>query len=245
VDDETLGRGRIMATTIAPQAIDEPMRIAMFALFERHYNDVSRDQFEAALAAKDTAILLHSGGVVIGFTTAAYSTFAFAGHDIGILFSGDTIVDPAFWGEQELARTWLQEIGRVTARSEGRALYWLLIVKGHRTYRYLPAFALNYVPSAGGSDNPELIALRNAVAAERFGSAFDPVTGVIRFAEPRGRLHPDIADPLPRERSNPHVRFFLEANPGFRNGDELACLCALSADNMRPRARRWFADGDA
>lgn len=245
MDDETLGRGRIMATTIAPHAIDEATRTEMFALLERHYKDVSRDLFEADLSEKDAAILLHNGSAVIGFTTAAYSTFAFGTHDIGIVFSGDTIVDPAFWGEQELARAWLKEIGQAAARSEGRALYWLLIVKGHRTYRYLPAFALDYVPSAGGSDNPELVALRNAVAAERFGSAFDPVTGIIRFAEPRGRLHPDIAEPFARERANPHVRFFLEANPGFRNGDELACLCALSPENMRPRARRWFNDGAA
>lgn len=217
----------------------------MFSLFERHYSDVSLALFEADLADKDVAILLHSGSAVIGFTTAAYSTFSFGSHDIEIVFSGDTIVDPAFWGEQELARAWLREIGRAAARSSASALYWLLIVKGHRTFRYLPAFALDYVPSTDGSDNPKLIALRNAVAADRFGSAFDPATGIIRFADPRGRLHPDIADPLPRECKNRHVRFFLEANPEFRSGDELACLCALSADNMRPRARRWFADGAA
>lgn len=234
-----------MATTVAPQAIDEATRTEMFALLERHYKDVSRALFEADLADKDVAILLHSGSMVIGFTTAAYSTFAFGSRDIGIVFSGDTIVVPAFWGEQELARAWLKEIGQAATRIEVRALYWLLIVKGHRTYRYLPAFALDYVPSATASDNPELVALRNAVAAERFGNAFDPATGIIRFSEPRGRLHPEIADPLPRERANPHVRFFLEANPGFRNGDELACLCALSPDNMRPRARRWFSDGAA
>jgi hypothetical protein len=234
------------AFTCSPEALDAQLRGQMFALFARHYRDVSVAGFEADLVAKDSAIVLRAAGQVVGFTTLAYSTFAAArSREVAVVFSGDTIVDPAYWGEQTLARAWLAEIGRFAARNPGREAYWFLIVKGHRTYRYLPTFARDYVPRAAGADRPDLIALRNAIAADRFGAAFDPASGVIRFAEPRGRLDPAIAEPLPRELANPHVRFFLEANPGFRRGDELACLCALGPENMRPRAQRWFADGTA
>lgn len=240
-----LTANRIEAEADVPATLDEHQRAQMYDLFARHYRDVSREGFEADLAAKDTAIRLFAGDALIGFTTLAFSTLTFEGRAIAVVFSGDTIVDPAYWGEQTLARVWLGAIGRFAALQQGREVYWFLIVKGHRTYRYLPTFAHEYVPAADRTDRRDLIALRNAIAADRIGDAFDPATGVIRFAEPRGRLDPAIAEPLPRERANPHVRFFLAANPGFREGDELACLCALAPENMRPRARRWFADGCA
>lgn len=217
----------------------------MFALFARHYCDVSRTIFDADLAEKNVVILLRHGEDIAGFTTADFNIFAYDGQEIGVVFSGDTIVDPAFWGEQELARAWLRQIRQFAVCAGERPLYWFLIVKGHRTYRYLPAFARSYIPAAGELADPKLIGLRNAIASHRFGHAFNPATGIIRFAAPRGRLAPAIAEPLPRELHNPHVRFFLKANPGFRNGEELACLCALDPDNMRPRALRWFADAAA
>jgi hypothetical protein len=243
VDPQSFGSNRLKAAIVARHELDEVTRGQMFALFARHYSSVTRAGFEIDLAAKDFAVVLYDAGAVAGFTTAAYSNLDVGSREIGIVFSGDTIVDPAYWGEQALARAWLAEIGRIAALNSGREIYWLLIVKGHRTYRYLPTFALEYVPGAGTTDQPELLALRNAVAADRFGDAFDPQTGLIRFADPRGQLHPAIAEPLPRERNNPHVRYFLEANPGFRDGDELACLCSLAPANMRSRARRWFANG--
>lgn len=240
-----LTANRIEAVADIPATLDERQRAQMFDLFARHYRDVSREGFEADLAAKNTTIRLFAGDDLIGFTTLAFSTLAFEGREIAVVFSGDTIVDPAYWGEQTLARVWLGAIGRFAARQQGREVYWFLIVKGHRTYRYLPTFARAYVPHATGADRTDLIALRNAIAAAQFGAAFDPASGIVRFAEPCGRLDPAIAEPLPRELGNPHVRFFLAANPGFREGDELACLCALAPENMRPRARRWFTDGRA
>jgi hypothetical protein len=238
-----LAANRIEAVADDPAALDMSDRAEMFDLFARHYRDVSRGAFVADLAAKHRVIRLYSGADLIGFTTLAFNMMTFEARPIAVVFSGDTIIEPAYWGEQTLARVWLGEIGRLAARQAGREVYWFLIVKGHRTYRYLPTFALEYVPSGQGEDRRDLLALRNAIAADRFGDAFDAATGIIRFAEPRGRLDPAIADPLPRELASAHVQFFLQANPGFRDGDELACLCALSPDNMRPRARRWFADG--
>lgn len=240
-----LAANRIEAVAVAPPTLDERQRGQMFDLFARHYQDVSRQAFEADLAAKDSAILLRASGALIGFTTLAFSTMTLGERRIAIVFSGDTIVDLAFWGEQVLARVWLGQIGRFAAGHQDHEVYWFLIVKGHRTYRYLPTFAREYVPSADRNDRAELVALRNFIAGERFGDAFDPATGIIRFGEPRGKLDPALAEPLPRELANPHVRYFLTANPGYREGDELACLCALAPDNMRPRARRWFADGAA
>jgi hypothetical protein len=39
------------------------------------------------------------------------------------------------------------------------------------------------------------------------------------------------------------VQFFLQANPGYKVGDELVCLTELSHDNQNPLAARLFDAG--
>jgi len=235
----------LTARRIAVTEIDAPTRAAMFALFARYYADVSEKRFAADLEAKQFALLLEDTGRIAGFTTARVFDFAHGGETCRIVFSGDTIVAREHWGQQTLARAWLGEMGRIARMAGDRPLYWFLIAKGHRTWRYLPAFARSFAPSPGGEDDPGLLALRDALAAAMFGPAFDPASGVIRFAEPQGRLSGPWAEPTARERRRDDVRFFLSANPGYGNGDELACLTAITPENMRPLARRWFdAGGD-
>jgi hypothetical protein len=85
----------------------------------------------------------------------------------------------------------------------------------------------------------------NKLARERFGEAFDDASGVVRFPESRGHLAEPFAEANEREAEREDVSFFLRRNSGYRNGDELVCLCELSLENLRPLARRLFAGGEA
>lgn len=99
-DSEQLSAHRLKAFTLAPLALDKPLRAQMFDLFARHHRDVDRPHFDTDLAAKDTVILLRAGNRVAGFTTLAFSTIDVAARRVAVVFSGDTIVDPACCGEQ-------------------------------------------------------------------------------------------------------------------------------------------------
>ncbi|MFO1183953.1 MAG: hypothetical protein U1E56_04120 [Bauldia sp.] len=215
----------------------------MFSLFRRYYEHVTREIFETDLSKKTFAILLERDGELAGFSSAALYEFSHRGERLRIVFSGDTVVSRDSWGSQTLARAWISEMGRISRRFGDARLFWFLIVKGHRTYRYLPTFAREFVPNWTGRELPYLAALRNALAADMFGPDFNAETGVIRFAARRGNLAPAWAEPTERERELPEVAYFLQANPGFRTGDELACLSEVRADNMHPIARRWFHAG--
>lgn len=215
----------------------------LFDLYANHYDHAEFARFQSDLRAKDFVLILDCQGRTVGFTTARVFDFDWHGESIAVLFSGDTIVDRRFWGEQELARAWLRQTGMLARRRPGRRLVWFLISKGHRTYRYLPVFAREYVPCETNASLPSIGELRNAIASAMFGSRFDAETGIVRSDTPRDRLRAEYAEPTAREGRLPGVDYFLSANPGFREGDELACLCELSRDNMRPRARRWFDEG--
>lgn len=215
-------------------------RASMYSLHSRHYANVASERFAADLAAKQWVILLRAeGGTLVGFSTLRVDPFRHAGRELRVVFSGDTIVDPRARSSAALAAsfgvffTHLHDIGETD-------LYWLLICKGHRTYRFLPVFFHHFFPGCTDGDR-DLRSLRDAIALDRFGPLFDPDLGVLALQGSRDRLRPADACIPPGHDRNPHVRFFLHANPGFVHGDELVCLAPLATANLRPAARRVIA----
>ena len=222
---------------VAPADLTAAQREQMFDLFATHYACVSRQSFDADLVAKTWVILLHDEARVIrGFSTQEIYTFVYAGQDQRILFSGDTIIAPAYWGSQELVRGWCAVTARMLAAAGSTPCYWFLISKGYRTYLYLPLFFLTYYPHHQG-DDADLKPLLDTVARAKFGNAYNPTSGLIRFDETHGQLTEALTE-IPSKRSDdPAVQFFLERNPDFAQGVELACLAPLTLSNTHRLGR--------
>src|SRR5476651_1954199 len=91
--------------------------------------------------------------------------------------------------------------GRVKAEAAEFPLYWLLIVKGHRTYRYLSLFSNEYYPRHDAATPPEQQFLMNHLARSRFGDAYDAESGLVKFAGRRSFLREDLA-PIPAKDMN-------------------------------------------
>lgn len=232
----------LSARVVAAHGLDAAQVEAMFRLYAAHYDACDPVRFRLDLAGKAHVILVEDGGRLCGFSTAVDHAFDWQGGQVRVLFSGDTIIDRSAWGQQALSRAFARLAGAVQARHPGMPLYWLLISKGHRTYRYLSVFARSYFPHPSGADEG-LQALACALAAERFGADFDPARGVVAFPRSLGQLKPALADVPERLSSRPEVAFFLQRNPGYRAGEELVCLTRLAPDNLRAMVRASFMAG--
>ena len=217
-------------------------RNEMARLYMAYYNGIKRGLFFNDLASKEEVLWLEDGDQLAGFTSYVIYERHWRGRRIRIVFSGDTIVVPAQWGQQALAFRWIERMGRLKANQPTVPLYWFLICKGHRTYRYLSAFAQHYYPHPS-NPLPDLKMLANFLAEDRFGPDYNRATGVVAFSPSRGHLCAAIADPRSREKARPDVDHFLLSNPGFREGHELVCLCELSSANLKPLGRRLFEKG--
>ena len=224
-------------TTLTP---DEIMYMA--ALYLENYDGSSFELFREDLSGKNEAILLYGDGELVGFTTLKIHSDTWDGKRIRVVYSGDTIVSPAHWGQQQLAFAWIANAGKIKAAAPDEPLYWLLLVKGHRTFKYLPAFGLSFFPH-WAIDRGDLKPLADHLAASLFGADYRSDTGVVAFAESRGHLRPDLALPTTEEMRRPDTRFFLDRNPGYRQGHELVCLCELELRNMKPLTARVFRRG--
>ncbi|MGI9302221.1 MAG: hypothetical protein ACR2RB_05870 [Gammaproteobacteria bacterium] len=224
--------------------LERPVRSAMFRLYSRHYGASSEARFYTDLEDKDYVLRLHkANGALVGFSTLAVYEQDIEEEVVGVIYSGDTIIDPRYWGHQRLAFTWLRFAGQIKVRNPQQSLYWFLIVKGHRTYRYLSAFSRVYYPAPDKPVPPEIQTLMDTLARHRFGGAYDPGTGLVHFPSSRGHLVQTLAEVPVKDRHRAEVRYFLERNPRYVDGDELVCLCELSAENLKPLARRLFSAG--
>ncbi|MBI3299065.1 MAG: hypothetical protein HYZ75_12925 [Elusimicrobia bacterium] len=234
-------RGEVRAVA----GTDESLRRSLHELFIRHYDNVSWEVFSADFAEKDFVILLRraADGAAAGFSTQKVLRGERGGDEARILFSGDTVIDKAAWGEQELVKAWCRLAGAVKSQEPNSPLHWLLICKGYRTYLYLPLFFDEYWPRREAPTPPEEQALIDDFGRWKFGPAYKD--GLLRFAAPKGNLTPELAAVPSGRREDPRVKFFLERNPGYAAGDELVCLTEVSDGNMKGLAKRLYRDGYA
>lgn len=222
------------ALALSPQLVEQ-----LYGLYESCYDHADPVRFRADLEEKHWAIVLRDveSRRVAGFSTQMVMDVEVDGRPVRALFSGDTIIHPDYWGSQKLVRAWCRLAGQLKARSGDRALYWFLISKGHRTYLYLPYFFYKFYPRHERPTPPFEQKLIRALATAKYPGEFNPELGLIEHAGPHDRLKREL-DATARRRHNSHVAFFLERNPRYREGTELACVAEISVENMRFIARR-------
>jgi len=215
----------------------------MYALYETYYEATSPAIFESDLAHKSHVFELRDDGRLCGFSTLEIIDIEIQGMPHRVLFSGDTIIRHQYWGEQTLACAFCEFAGRLKAAHPDRPVYWLLISKGYRTYRYLNLFSREYYPNF---NTPTPVAAQqrlDALGRYKFGGAYDAGSGLVRFARSRGQLRAQWAQIRDNLQQRPEIRFFAERNPRYAQGEELVCLAELSQVNLRARARRAFESG--
>src|SRR5688500_1602242 len=80
-------------------------RDRMFDLMEGSYENKRRDMFDADLDAKQWAILVRRpiDNRIVGFSTQVLLRCRVGGEMATALYSGDTVVDRAEWGDPALA----------------------------------------------------------------------------------------------------------------------------------------------
>ncbi len=213
----------------APQDLSEKQINRMFRLMEEHYDGVTETAFYRDLQDKDRVILLEEEGEIIGFSTQKI----FRHGEYRILFSGDTIIHRNHWGTQQLS----QAFARHFFDDEEGPLYWFLISKGYKTYKYLPTFFREFYPRYDQPTPPEMKELLDALGTQLYPDAYDKETGVVAYPVAKDRLKKELQEISVRP-NDPHYAFFVEANPGYTRGHDLACITLLTRSNVRKGAER-------
>ncbi len=238
--------GRLYGRLVDVSDVPDSQLQQMFGIFERYYDNVSWTSFRKDFREKSRVILLFDQrtGLLQGFTTLKTFRSVVGGKPVAGLFSGDTVVEREYWGQPALRATFFKAM-LVTwwenlIESKGRRpFYWFLISKGYKTYllltnnfhthwpRYnsrLPDREREIMRTFAESLYPGRVNERHL---ENFGQSAGAAL-VLPFDEGAPCLREEVAPIRQDLLTNPKIRFFQAANPGWEEGHELCCLAPIS-----------------
>ncbi len=205
---------------------------AMFELMNQYYDNVKYDKFRHDLQQKDHVILLWDEEAICGFSTLELMPLVVNDKEVVGVFSGDTIVDqhrPIGLGLQKGFATFIDRL----IKTENREVYWFLICKGYKTYRYMSIYFNTYYPNSS-LETPEFEQeLMHSYAIKKYGHAYIKESGIIINRGDNDYLKDGVAPIDAKALINPVTRFFIEKNPGHERGDELVCLARFSQENLK------------
>ena len=206
----------------------------MYDLYASFYENTSLDVFLHDLSKKSGVILLtrKSDDQVVGFSTLTTFDLTVDGRRIRGIFSGDTIIEPAYWGNNALATTFQRRVLIKRFKHPLTPFYWFLISKGYKTYLLLTNNFYNYYPNVNGGDE-RYRRVTEAYCEALFPEAFDRKRMLLDFGNEYVCLKGDVAEITPElKAANPHIAFFEKINPEWRRGTEVPCVGSLDYESV-------------
>ncbi|QKE63610.1 hypothetical protein HNE05_09645 [Aquipseudomonas campi] len=237
--------GKLASRRIAVSELDSDTIAQMWSVFCGYYADISRDRFLADLHEKQFVLLLLDSGdrSVQGFTTIQVLQRHFAGKPYLAVYSGDTIINEAYWGQSALQAGFYRFLMGLKARHPLTPLYWFLISKGYKTYLLFSRGCADHWPRYDRPTPDHVLGIIDQLSREKFADDWKPELGLLQFATPAGRLKEGVAPVDDAALAYPDIRYFVERNPGHAQGDELCCLGAINAKTgvsyVGKLARKW------
>jgi hypothetical protein len=116
--------------------------------------------------------------------------------------------------------------------------YWFLICKGYKTYRILPLFWETFYPDYRCETPLREKKIIDAYAGMLYPEEYNPESGVIEYRSQKDKLRPGVGDIGERELRNRDIEFFSRANPGYTDGNDIACLARIDKAFLKKRSGR-------
>jgi len=231
---------KLTGKVISVHDLSRSERDRMYALMSENYEDVKKEVFEKDLSEKNDVILLrdNQSQQIQGFSTLMILEELVRGATTRALFSGDTIIDREYWGDTQLEHHWGRYAFSLIDKNPEVPLFWFLMSKGYKTYKFLPVFFNEFYPRYDQPTPAYEQEVLDTFARKKFPLNYDSKTGLVLFEGKKDKLKQGVADIDERRMKDPHIKYFLERNPHWQQGDELCCIMPLRKDNFNRMAIR-------
>ena len=132
-------------------------------------------------------------GSLQGFSTIEVYDRIRVGRKFLAVFSGDTIIEKAYWGQSALQRAFVRYVVTLKLSRPLTPVYWFLISKGYKTYLLLSRNFTSYWPRHDRPTPAWEQGLVNFLATDKYPDDYVPEQGILHFAVGEGRLKSGIA----------------------------------------------------
>ena len=202
----------------------------MHRVFKKYYRNTEFKTFKSDLDKKNGAFLLRkkSTGEIVGFSTLLEMKMLINGKKVRGVFSGDTIVEEEYWGNNPLNSAFVKFYLKKLFANPFKPVYWFLISKGYKTYLLLTNNFLNYYPCFNG-ENKHLADITAAYCNYLYPEYYNEKKKILDFGKDSQSLKGGVAE-ITAEMCEkfPKIAFFNERNPTWDRGTELPCVGELT-----------------
>lgn len=198
----------------------------MHNVFKKYYNNTDLNTFKNDLDKKNGAIILRkkSTGEIVGFSTVLEMRMIINGKKVHGIFSGDTIVEEEYWGNNPLNSAFLIYFIKKLMVNPFKPIYWFLISKGYKTYLLLTNNFVSYYPCYS-KDNKHLEDIMKGYCSYLFPENFNEKKKILDFGKGAQYLKGGVAEiTVEMCEKYPKIAFFNERNPTWDRGTELPCV---------------------
>ncbi|MDE1465591.1 hypothetical protein [Spartinivicinus poritis] len=200
----------------------------MWEIFRRFYDEVNFNKFFSDLKNKQGVIVaLDHNEKIRGFSTYKFFNISFENATTSVIFTGDTILEPQFWGQSALKVGYTKLVMYQKLKKPSQDLYWFLISKGYKTYLAMTRNFPNCWPKYNVKTPPKIAQLLNESAIMLYPSNWRKEKGLLEFKISEGQLKSHVARIELSDELDPDIKFFMKKNPNHINGDELCCLAKI------------------
>lgn len=212
----------------------------MYDIFTQYYDNAPLDVFLRDLSRKSGVFLVRRrrDGEIVGFSTVHRFDMQVDGRPAIGVFSGDTLIERAYWGSRALQLAFTRYVFRIRLCNPLTPLYWCLISKGYKTFLLLANNFPRYYPHPEGR-HPELGSVVRQYCGQLFPGNLDAAGMLLYFGDNAQRLREETA-PITEatRRRYAKVAFFEQCNPTWQSGTELPCIGMLGWTDFAMFARR-------
>jgi hypothetical protein len=218
---------RLKFKIVPIQSVSALDRKTMLSLYQNYYDMGDVSDFDRDFLQKDHVIVLLDKltDEIKGFSTQKMLKHNIDGRNYIGVFSGDTIVDKAYWGDPALSLGFFWYMTRLSLSRPWGKIYWHLISKGYKTYLLLSRNFETYYPRYDRKTSEFDQKLMASFATQLYPHNYHPDRDLLLFQHAHEKLKGHVA-PIDQElkMKMPEVAFFEQKNPGWQKGDELVCI---------------------
>lgn len=205
--------------------VSVPQLLEMHALFIQYYNNADLETFVIDMGKKTGVFILEDRiqKRIIGFSTWTEMNVSRDGTDAIGIFSGDTVIEKAYWGNKDLQKCFAKKLFTTKLKHPSRPVFWLLISKGYKTYLLLTNNFQNFYPSHQ-THNPKLESVVDEYCTKLYPTAYCKKSRLLDFGDEYQNLKEGVAGiTAEMKHLDQNIRHFEKLNPTWKKGTELPC----------------------
>jgi hypothetical protein len=202
----------------------------LYHIFSKYYDGHSKEQFLQDLFEKNHIILLRDkkDRTLQGFSTLLNVEIETPSGRVRGIFSGDTILEKAYWGHPALGKAFLKYLWQEKVKRPWSPLYWFLISKGYKTYLLMANNFSTHYPRYEEKTPDSIKALMQTFYSKKYGNELLTDVFLIKPGTDSCRLKDRVAEITDVDRQNKRIYFFEQSNPNWKEGFELPCLAEMT-----------------